>query len=145
MMPNHAYSHTEIILVEDDPDDVYLFLNACDQLAPKPKVRVLSGGQALLDYVEQQDCQQKLILLDLNMPNMSGLETMMQLSTNEKLKHLCWVGFSTSNNAKDISKAYELGAKSFISKPATLSEMTELVKTLSLYWFKFNRFYKDTP
>lgn len=132
-----------IILVEDDPDDVYLFLSACEQLSPMPKVEVLNSGFALLDKLKQHDCSEKLILIDLNMPLMDGLETMEKL--NEQYSHLqlCFIGFTTSNNVIDIKRAYQLGAKSFISKPSTLSEMIELVNTLSVYWFKFNRFYRE--
>lgn len=133
----------DIILVEDDPDDVYLFLNACEHLSPAPKVEVLESGIALLDKVKKQDCSEKLILIDLNMPLMDGLETMQKLNEQHADAKLCFIGFTTSSNGKDIMRAYQLGAKSFISKPATLSEMIELVNTLALYWFKFNRFYKE--
>ncbi|WP_462170207.1 hypothetical protein [Pseudoalteromonas xiamenensis] len=56
---------------------------------------------------------------------------------------LCFIGFTTSSNQNDVKRAYELGAKSFISKPGTLVEMMNLLQTLSRYWFKFNRFYKE--
>lgn len=136
-------SQADIILVEDDPDDVYLFLNACEQLSPRPKVEVLYSGSELLEHVKHSDCSEKLILIDLNMPQMSGLETMQRLNDAQQEHPLCFIGFTTSSNAKDVKRAYQLGAKSFISKPATLTEMIELVNILSLYWFKFNRFYKE--
>lgn len=136
-------SQADIILVEDDPDDVYLFLHACEHLEPQPKVEVLQSGLALLERIKQQDCREKLILIDLNMPQMDGLETMQRLNSDQPNIPLCFIGFTTSSNVNDVKRAYELGAKSFISKPATLTEMIELVNTLSLYWFKFNRFYKE--
>lgn len=137
------HSQADIILVEDDPDDVYLFLNACEHLSPQPKVEVFHSGSELLDHVKKRDCREKLILIDLNMPQMGGLETMQRLNDEQPDNPLCFIGFTTSSNARDVKRAYQLGAKSFISKPATLADMIELVNTLSLYWFKFNRFYKE--
>ncbi|MFC0117897.1 response regulator [Pseudoalteromonas xiamenensis] len=133
----------EIILVEDDPDDVYLFMSACEHLEPQPHVAVLGNGAELVQLVEQEDCRDKVILIDLNMPLMDGLETMAKLNAFPEKDTLCFIGFTTSSNQNDVKRAYELGAKSFISKPGTLVEMIDLLQTLSRYWFKFNRFYKE--
>ncbi|MFC3034233.1 response regulator [Pseudoalteromonas fenneropenaei] len=136
-------AQADIILVEDDPDDVYLFRTACEAIRPVPLVTVLNDGYALIDYVAQQDCRGKLILLDLNMPGLSGLETLQQLQLQPKNATLTVVGFTTSCNLLDIKRAYESGARSFVTKPATLQEMIELLRNMTQYWFGYNRFYKE--
>jgi DNA-binding NarL/FixJ family response regulator len=129
----------EIVLIEDDPDDIYLFRQACAQSQSAPKVTVLHSAKALLDEVKAPSNTNRVYLLDLNMPEMSGLEALDHLQKNAQLNEMIVVCYSTSDSPSDIRLAYELGAKSFLSKPSSMSELTKMINTITDYWFHYNK------
>lgn len=129
----------EIVLVEDDPDDIYLFRQACAKSVNSPKVKVLNSGKALLEEASIASNKNRVYLLDLNMPEMSGLEALDHLNKSEQLNKMIVVCYSTSDSPSDIHQAYQLGAKSFLSKPNSISELTEMINTITRYWFKYNK------
>lgn len=125
-----------IILVEDDPDDVYLFENTLSAVNNNFDLTVLESGEALLDFFHNAKIQEDmLVLLDLNLPKMSGLDVLEVLKKENQVNRNIIVVFSTSKYEKDIDDAYELGAKSYISKTTDPKGLREIVKTLDQYWF----------
>ncbi|TMP37455.1 response regulator [Pseudoalteromonas rubra] len=129
----------EIVLVEDDPDDIYFFRQACAELPQEPKVTVLNNGIEFISHVQQSDNQMPVYLLDLNMPHKGGLEALEELQQLGLVNSLLVICYTTSDSPKDIAKAYHLGAKSYLTKPNRLTELTELVQTLIKYWFQYNQ------
>ena len=129
----------EIVLIEDDPDDIYLFRQACAQSRSTPNVKVLQSAKELIHEVKEHSHTNRVYLLDLNMPEMSGLEALDHLQKNAQLNEMIVVCYSTSDSPSDIRQAYELGAKSFLSKPSSISELTEMINTITHYWFHYNK------
>ncbi|ALO40999.1 response regulator [Pseudoalteromonas phenolica] len=129
----------EIVLVEDDPDDIYLFRQACARSPNAPNVKVLQSAKELIVEAKISVNPNRIYLLDLNMPEMSGLEALDHLQKNAQLNNMIVVCYSTSDSPSDIRQAYELGAKSFLRKPSSISELTEMINTITHYWFKYNK------
>ncbi len=129
----------EIVLVEDDPDDIYFFQQACVNLHQAPKVTVLNNGVEFISHVQNSNSQMPVYLLDLNMPHKGGLEALEELQQRGLVNSLLVICYTTSNSPKDIAAAYQLGAKSYLTKPNRLTELTELVQTLIKYWFQYNQ------
>lgn len=130
---------SKIVIVDDDKDDIYFFLKACKKLVPEPQVVPLQDGKELLAYVETESCQNSIILLDLNMPKMGGLEVLSHLNESGKINNMVVITYSTSDNPNDINKCYELGVKSYITKPDSNKHLAALVDNLRNYWFNINQ------
>ncbi|MFC3095745.1 response regulator [Alteromonas sediminis] len=128
----------KIIIVDDDDDDIYFFKKACQQVSPPPNVETLNDGSELLEFIEQGKADNSVILLDLNMPNMGGFDVLRSLNASDNVNHLVIVTYSTSTNPSDVRQCYELGVKSYITKPDSNGELAKLVSTLCQYWFEYN-------
>ncbi|WP_419148578.1 response regulator [Pseudoalteromonas 'SMAR'] len=128
----------ELLLVEDDPDDIYFFKRAYNSVTDRPHLKVFNDGSELLHYIERSDAQVQVVLLDLNMPNMSGFEVMKALSEQQLTSNLIIVCYTTSTHHSDINKAYQLGAKSYITKPERLNDLENLIELVKQYWFDHN-------
>ena len=111
-----------ILLIEDDVDDQYLFCDAISSIHPNISYRIAKNGVEALDLVEQPPMPD-LIFLDLNMPKMNGFECLKQLKKSELYKHIPVVILSTSNRREDIERCRELGAKSYSAKPTSFAEL----------------------
>ncbi|MEJ6476687.1 response regulator [Pseudoalteromonas piscicida] len=129
----------ELLLVEDDPDDIYFFKRAYSSLVNAPDLKIFSDGHELLAYLNTKEAHNQVILLDLNMPKMSGFEVMEALKDEHIADNLITVCYTTSTHHSDIRKAYQLGAKSYITKPGRLSDLESLIKLIKQYWFDNNR------
>jgi two-component system response regulator len=131
-----------ILLVDDSPDDVALTLRAFRTNNITNKVDVASDGEEALDYL-QQDTERHpnpvLILLDINLPKVSGLEVLRQIRTDERTRFLPVVVLSTSSEDRDIIESYHLGANSYIRKPVVFNEFVDAVRVLGLYWLLVNQ------
>ncbi|MBN1589632.1 MAG: response regulator [Pirellulales bacterium] len=132
-----------ILMADDDPDDCLLFREAITASGLPHRLHTVPDGEALLDYLDSlfQDNGQSafrpdLILLDLNMPRKDGRETLRLLKRDQRLQRIPIVVLTTSIAETDISLAYETGASSYISKPATFQGWIELAVALSGYWFQ---------
>ncbi len=128
-----------IVIVDDDQDDIYFFKKACDQLVPPPEVIVLHDGIQLLEYLKINSCHESVILLDLNMPKMGGMEALEELNQSGRINELVVITYSTSNHDEEIRKCYELGVKSYLTKPDNNKELADLVTVLSKFWFQINQ------
>ena len=134
-----------ILLVEDNPSDVGLTRRAFEKSHIANELVVVEDGQEALNYLFDSDplTGQKmnelpsLILLDLKLPRVSGLEVLGRLRANEKTRLVPIVVLTSSNEEKDITASYDLGANSFIRKPSEFSEFTEAIRQL-MYWLTLN-------
>ncbi|MEI8175305.1 MAG: response regulator [Candidatus Omnitrophota bacterium] len=136
----------EILLVEDDPNDVELTLRALNRHKLANKVHVVKDGAEALEfifcrgaYAGRPDCENlKLILLDLKLPKVNGLEVLRAVKTDEKKKIIPVVVLTSSQEESDLIKSYHLGANSYIVKPVDFPKFIEAVSQLGYYWLLLN-------
>ena len=135
-----------ILLVEDNPSDVRLTRRALDQShIPNPLV-VAEDGREALDYLFAQGAHAgrdaaklpRMVLLDLKLPKVDGLEVLRQLRADERTRRLPVVILTSSQEQQDIMAGYDLGANSYIVKPIDFDQFAEAVRTLGLYWLVLN-------
>jgi two-component system response regulator len=135
-----------ILLAEDNPDDVELTLRAFKKNSMANKVILAQNGVEALDYLfgrgmyKDRDIKDLpvLIMLDLNLPKINGLEVLKAIRQNELTKLLPVVILTSSSQDEDLIESYKLGANSYIRKPIDFNDFMELVKLLSLYWLLWN-------
>ena len=126
----------EILVVEDSASDTKMVLWALDKnSAGKNVVTLMDGGQALMYLKTREDgLKPDLILLDLNMPKKDGWEVLAECKSDETLKAIPIVVFSTSQLQSDVNRCYDLGANSFITKPFELNEFLAAIAMIENYW-----------
>ena len=129
-----------ILLVEDNSDDQKMTLRALSKADTPPKVDVVQDGPAALDYFfgEETHPLPSLVLLDLKLPMLNGLEVLERLRADERTKKVPVVVLTSSDETPDIDKAYELGANSYICKPVEFEKYNQVVELLGLYWINAN-------
>jgi CheY-like chemotaxis protein len=135
-----------ILLVEDNPDDEALTLRALRKNNIRNEIVIARDGAEALDYLfakgaysHRDPCEApSIILLDLKLPKVSGLEVLRQVRAN-KITHLFPVAILTSSKEeKDLVEGYRLGCNSYIRKPVDFNQFTEAVRQLGLYWLVLN-------
>lgn len=128
-------SSKPILLVEDDCVDVLTVQRALKELDVANPLISTGDGEEALEYL-QDNAKTKpcMILLDLNMPRMSGMEFMEIAKSDESLKTIPIIVFTTSNTEQDIAKSFELGAAGYMVKSVDYSEFIEMIKTIDSYW-----------
>lgn len=136
----------EILLVEDNPDDVQLALLALKRHNFANVVHVVRDGVEALEYIfghgEQDDRLQnrpRLILLDLKLPKLDGLEVLERLKGDPRSKKIPVVVLTSSNQEPDLNRAYELGVNSYIVKPVDFEQFVDSVRQLGFYWLLLNQ------
>ena len=130
-----------ILLVEDNADDEQLTLRAMRQSDIPNIIRVARDGAEALDklFGAGQDYLPDLVLLDLKLPKVNGLEVLQKIRANEMTKTLPVVILTSSDEERDIVESYELGANSYIRKPVDFDQFIDAVRQLGLYWLSMNR------
>lgn len=130
---------SEILLVDDNPADLDLTIDALSQSAWPTNVRTACDGAEAIAYLRHQGkyvtaTRPHLVLLDLNLPRKDGRAVLADMKSDPALRRIPVVIFSTSQAAKDIERCYELGANSYVSKPPTLADWVSAVKLLKDFW-----------
>ena len=131
-----------IIVAEDDADDRYLMKTALAETGFHENVTFVDNGVELIHYLEAlndltpEADYPRLILLDLNMPKMDGREVLKKIKSNESFRRIPIVVFSTTKNQMEVRRCYDLGANTYIVKPASYDVLVETLKQLCDYWFK---------
>lgn len=137
-----------ILLVEDNPDDVELTRLALNNEAVDCELTVLSDGTEVIDRLltseKHSEKMPDVILLDLKLTKMHGLEVLTHLRNDDRTKFIPVVILSSSDEEIDITKSYKLGANSYIRKPADFEEFSDTIQTLGKYWLSLNE-YKVKP
>jgi len=141
-----SHSPVEILLVEDNPDDVHLALHALNKNHLANHVEVVRDGAAALDFLfargefadRDMNDQPKVVLLDLKLPKVDGLEVLRQMKTEEQLSHIPVVVLTSSDQEYDIVESYKLGVNSYIRKPVDFEQFVESIRRLGYYWLILN-------
>jgi len=131
-----------ILLVEDNQDDEVLTLRALKKNNILNEVIVARDGVEALDYVfgtgahagRDTSVQPQVVLLDLNLPRIGGLDVLRRIREDNRTKLLAVVVLTSSKEEEDVIRSYSLGANSFVRKPVEFNEFTQAVKTLGLFW-----------
>jgi len=137
----------DFLLVEDNPDDELLTLRAIKRKHIANPVVIVHDGAQALDYLfcrgeyAARDVTRvpSLVLLDLNLPKVDGIEVLRQMRSHESTRMIPVVVFTTSNEESDIINSYQFGANSFVRKPVVFEEFLEAVGELGLYWLVLNQ------
>jgi two-component system, response regulator len=139
--------HPPILLVEDNPDDVKLTQRAFKKWNIENELIVAEDGAKALEYLLGTGGAQPfvttlrpaLILLDVNLPKLNGLEVLRRLRRDEHLRRIPVVMLTSSQEQHDIVRSYDLGANSYIRKPVDFEQFAEAVRVLGIYWLVLNK------
>ncbi|QDQ25918.1 response regulator [Chitinimonas arctica] len=137
---------TSILLVEDNPDDEALTIRAFGKNGIQNRIVVARDGQEAIDYLyglgahAGRDMGELpvLILLDIKLPKLNGIEVLRQIRNHETTKLIPVVVLTTSKEEDDLIKSYSLGANSYIRKPVDFMQFMEVVKQVGIYWLMLN-------
>ena len=136
-----------ILLVEDNPSHTELVMHSFREHRFANHIYHVSDGEAALDYLfrrgdyadPEKSPRPHLILLDLRIPRVDGLEVLREIKTNDKLCHIPVVVLTTSEADADVARAYEHRANSYLLKPVDFQKFTQLMDELGFYWLGWNR------
>jgi two-component system response regulator len=136
-----------IFLIEDNPDDIKLTQRAFikSMIADKIDLRIAEDGQSALDYLFHSDNRDTdgaqlpaVILLDLNLPKLNGLQVLERIRHEKKTKLIPVIVLTSSKEESDLTRAYKLGANSYIRKPVDFEKFKIAIQQLGLYWVELN-------
>ncbi len=135
-----------ILLVEDNPDDELLAIRALQRSNIANQVVVAHDGVEALDYLFGQgsyvgrdtSCQPAVILLDLKLPRIDGIEVLQRLRADDRTRLLPVVVLTTSSEERDRLNSYHLGCNSYVRKPVDFNQFAEAVRQLGMYWLLMN-------
>jgi CheY-like chemotaxis protein len=136
-------SRIEIVLIEDNPTDAELTLLALKKSNLANNVKVLGDGEEALDYLFTQcvpgGACPHLILLDLKLPKVDGLEVLQKIRSDNRTKFIPVVVLTSSNEERDRVESYRLGVNSYIVKPVEFDNFAKVVSSIGFYWVLVNR------
>ena len=140
----------EIVLVEDDPNDAELIIRVLKKHNLSNKIIHLKDGAEALDfllargaYAQRTNCRTpKVVLLDLKLPKLNGIEVLQQIKSNERTKNVPVVVLTSSKEERDLKEAYELGVNSYVTKPINFDEFARTVAEMGMYWLMLNKPYE---
>jgi len=137
----------EVLLVEDNPNDVEMILHALAQDHLSNRIQVVRDGAEALDFVfaagayagRRLDAGPRVILLDLKLPKVDGVEVLRRLKDDPRTRTIPVVVLTSSREERDLVETYKLGANSYIVKPLDFAKFIEAVRQVGLYWLLLNR------
>ena len=142
------HNSVDILLVEDNPDDAELTIRELKKHNLANNLFHVSDGEEALEFIfatgryantRDLDIAPKLILLDIQMPKVNGIEVLEKIKSNELIKSIPVVMLTSSKEDPDIKKCYALGANSYIVKPVNFEGFAESIKNLGYYWLLLNQ------
>ena len=129
----------EILLIEDDPSHAELILIALKEGHLPSPAHVAQSGEEALEYLFSHDGRIKLILLDLKLGKLGGLETLGRIRSEERTRYIPVVVLTSSQNERDIEMSYRLGANSYVVKPVEFEKFIKTVGQVGTYWMLLNQ------
>jgi CheY-like chemotaxis protein len=140
------FEQVEILLVEDNPRDAELTMRALRKGGVANKLLWVKDGEQALEYLfrrgayaERDAAQPRLVLLDLKMPRVDGIEVLRAVKGADATRRIPIVVMTSSQEEKDLAQSYELGVNSYVVKPLDFAAITELVRQAGYYWLAINR------
>ncbi len=130
-----------ILLVEDNPMDLDLTLRAFNKKKFSNQVHIARDGEEALAFIPRWEAGEALpavILLDINLPKVNGLEVLRQLKAHERFRRIPVVVLTSSREDKDLKTAYDLGVNSYIENPVSFNKFMEVAEQIELYWCVLN-------
>jgi len=139
-------NEVEILLVEDNPNDIELALRALKKNNLANRVFMVKDGAAALDFIfgrgehknRRAENAPRVILLDLKLPKVDGIEVLRAIRSDERTKYIPVVVLTSSSEERDIVETYRLGVNSYIVKPVNFEKFIEVVRELGYYWLLLN-------
>ncbi len=136
----------DLLLVEDNPDDLDMTLHALRKLKTTPRLHVARDGVEALDFIccrgphsaRKIENAPRLILMDLKLPKIDGLEVLRQIKNDPRTAAIPVVMLTSSREQTDVVQSYRFGVNSYIVKPVDFSLFAEAVQNLGLYWMRLN-------
>jgi two-component system, response regulator len=140
-------NEVDILLVDDSKDDVDLTLHALRSENLANRLFVVRDGEEALEFIfcsgayshRSFEHPPKLVLLDLKLPKVDGLQVLKKIKGDDRTRNICVVMMTSSREERDMISGYDLGANSYLQKPVDFSEFRKMVKLAGLYWMVINR------
>jgi two-component system response regulator len=140
------YKELEVLIVEDDPDDLELTLHTFAEARITNPVHIARDGQEALDYIfcrgehaTREAVPPRLILLDLKLPKIGGLEVLREIKADPRTKGIPVVILTSSREERDLVEGYQLGANSYIQKPVDFGQFQKTIREMGYYWLVVNQ------
>jgi CheY-like chemotaxis protein len=139
-----------ILLVEDSQDDIELITAALEEQNLRNPIDVVRDGEQALDYLHRRGAHSadrrpmpSLVLLDLKLPKVDGLEVLEDIRSDERLRHIPVVVLTSSREDRDLLKSYELGTNAYVVKPVKFGDFMAVVKEIGLFWAVLNEMPRE--
>lgn len=137
----------EILIVEDNQNDVEMAIRALKKNNLSNEIQVVEDGAEALDFIyakgkyseRKQNKHPKIILLDLKLPKIDGLEVLREIKTNPETKRIPVILLTSSKEENDMVESYQLGVNSYIVKPVDFNKFVDAVKSIGYYWLLLNQ------
>ncbi len=126
----------KILLVEDNPGDIFLVQEALKDVDIKHRLYVAKSGKEAIEKIIQEHIRPDLILLDINLPFNNGLEVLHTLKTSDRHCHIPVIMLTTSSSPRDIKRSYQLQASSYLCKPDSIDGLTDLLQNTCNYYLQ---------
>jgi CheY-like chemotaxis protein len=145
MLYTASVMERRILVVDDDPNDAELTLRALEDLRLRDAVDLARDGQEALDYLECRGAfagratgDPAVVLMDVKMPRVDGIEALGRIKSNQKLKSIPVVMLTSSREERDLRRSYELGGNAYVVKPMAFEKYIEAVSGVAEFWGKLN-------